>query len=187
MELPCGNPENMKTKTLLLIAAMFSLSGFLSAGENLDIKGSFDAGLTGGFPVGWLPNKPSWWDDAATVGLNPIDGTEKQALQVTSPNQGIHLFYVKKWPVVPGDQCVVRAMVKGTGSGQLGVYTYPGCVMSAKTFLATEEWTQFVAEVTIPKVNPALDEEIHAICVVLVANPNSSIEFLDVTAEIVKP
>ena len=172
---------------LTLVAAIFSLSGFLSAGEILDIKGSFDAGLAGGFPVGWLPNKPSWWDDAATVALNPIDGTEKQALQVTSPNQGIHLFSGKKWPVVPGDKCVVRAMVKGSGSGQLGVYTYPGSGMFAKTFRATEEWTQFVAEVTIPKINPLMDEEINAICVVLVANPNSSIEFLDVTAGITKP
>jgi len=177
-----------KTRILTLLVAMFSLSGFLSAGEVLDIKGSFDAGLTGGFPVGWLPNKPSWWDDAATVGLNPIDGTEKQALQVTSPNQGIHLFYAKKWPVVPGNRCVIRAMVKGTGSGQLGVYTYPGSGMFAKTFQATEEWTAFVAEMTIPKLNPVTgDEEINAICVALVTNPNSSVEFREVTAEIVKP
>ncbi|MFA6176772.1 MAG: hypothetical protein WC765_09365 [Phycisphaerae bacterium] len=174
----------MKTKTLLLIAAMFSLSGILSAGEILDIKGSFDAGLAGGFPVGWLPNKPSWWDDAATVALNPIDGTEKQALQVTSANQGIHLCSGKQFNAVTGDQCLIRAMVKGNGTGLLGVYTYPGCGMSAKTFFATEEWTEFVADVTIPNSDPTIEADVEKIRIVLVVNPNSSIEFSDVTAEI---
>jgi hypothetical protein len=51
-----------------------------------------------------------------------------------------------------------------------------------KTFQATEEWTEFAAEVTVPKVTPAIGE----MRIVLVASPGSSIEFLNVTAEIVK-
>jgi len=171
-----------KMQILILIATLFSMNGFLSAGENLDIEGSFDSGLKYGFPKGWGPNKPAWWDDAATIALNPIVGTEKQALQVKSQTKAIHLYYYKGWPVETGDTCLVRAMVKGTGTGQLGVYTYPGCAISAKTFQATEEWTEFAAEVIVPKGNPAIDE----IRVVLVISPGASIEFSDVTAEIVK-
>jgi hypothetical protein len=178
--------KTMKMKPLLLLAAMFSLSGFLSAGEVLDIKGSFDAGIKDGFPAGWFPNKPGWWDDAATVAVNPIDGTEKQSLLITAPNQGIHLFTGKEWHVVSGDQCHIRAMVKGTGTGQLGVYTYPGCGLSAKTFVATDEWTEFVADVTIPNSDPSIEAEVEKIRVVLVTNPNSAIEFSDVAAEIVR-
>ncbi|MFA6175595.1 MAG: hypothetical protein WC765_03335 [Phycisphaerae bacterium] len=171
-----------KTRILTLLATMLSLNGFLSAGEVLDIKGSFDAGIKDGFPVGWFPNKPNWWDDAATVALNPIDGAEKQSLLVTSPNQGIHLC-TKQFDIVLGNQCIIRAFVRGSGTGQLGVYTYPGSVLTAKTFDATDEWTEFVADVTIRAFDPAIEK----IRVVLVTNPNSSIEFRDVTAEIVKP
>jgi hypothetical protein len=174
--------KNMKMKHLLLLATMFSLNGFLSAGEILDIKGSFDTGIKDGFPVDWFPNRPNWWDDAATVALNPIDGTEKQGLLVTSPNQSIHLFFGKLFDIAPGDQCHIRAMVRGSGSGQIGVYTYPGSELSAKTFLAMDEWTEFVADVTIRASDPAIEK----IRVVLVVNPNSSIEFSDVTAEIMR-
>jgi hypothetical protein len=161
---------------------MFSLNGFLSAGEVLDINGSFNE-LKGRFPAGWGPNKPAHWDDEGTIAVNPIDGTEKQALQVTSQTKAMHVFYGKnKWPVLTGDQCVIKAMVKGKGEGELGIYTYPGGGLIKKPFQATEEWTEFVAEVTIPKSKPEIDE----ICIVIMASPGASIEFSDVTAEIVK-
>ena len=168
-------------RILILVATMFSLNGFLSAREVLDINGSFNE-LKGEFPPGWSANKPAWWDDAATTALNPIDGTEKQALQVTSQTKAIHLYTTKIWPVETGDQCVIKAMVKGKGEGGLGVYVYPPCSLVSKSFQATEEWTEFVAEVIVPKGTPALDE----IRVVLVISPGASIEFSDVTAEIVK-
>ena len=166
---------------LILVATMFSLSGFLSAGEILDINGSFEK-LQGEFPPGWLANKPAWWDDEATTALNPIVGTEKQAFQVTSQTKAIHVYTGKIWPAETGDRCVIKAMVKGKGEGGLGVYVYPPCSLVSKPFQATEEWTEFAAEVTVPKGNPAPDE----IRVVLVISPGASIEFSDVTAEIVK-
>jgi hypothetical protein len=169
-------------RILLLVATMFSLNGFLSAGEVLDINGSFNE-LKGRFPAGWGPNKPAHWDDEGTIAVNPIDGAEKQALQVTSQTKAMHVFYGKnKWPVLTGDQCVIKAMVKGKGEGELGIYTYPGGGLIKKPFQATEEWTEFVAEVTIPKSKPEIDE----ICIVIMASPGASIEFSDVTAEIVK-
>jgi hypothetical protein len=175
-----------KTRILTLLATILSLNGFLSAGEILDIKGSFDTGIKDGFPVGWFPNRPNWWDDAATVAVNPIDGTEKQSLLIRSANQGVHLC-TKQFDIVLGNQCLIRALVKGSGTGQLGVYTYPGSVLTAKTFVATDDWTEFVADVTIPNSDPAVAAAIEKIRVVLVTNPNSSIEYRDVTAEIVNP
>jgi hypothetical protein len=167
---------------ILLVATMFSLNGFLSAGEVLDINGSFNE-LKNGLPAGWSPNKPAAWDDEGTIAVNPIDGTEKQALQVTSQTKAMHLFYGKsKWPVATGDQCVIKAMVKGKGEGELGIYTYPGGGLIKKLFQATEDWTEFVAELTIPKSKPEIDE----IYVVIMASPGASVEFSDVRAEIVK-
>lgn len=172
----------MKTiQMLMAAAALFSLNGFLSAGEILDIKGNFGSELKYGLPTGWFPNKPGWWDDAATIALNKIPDTEKYALQITSQTKAIHL-YGKQWPIATGDKCVIKAMVKGKGKGGLGVYFYPGCGLKSKEFQATEEWTEFIAEVTIHETKPEIDK----ICVVLAVSPGASIEFSDVTAEIVK-
>jgi len=172
-------------RILILVATMFSLNGFLSAGEVLDVEGRFDSGLKSGFPKGWFANMPSWWDDAAIIALNPIDGTEKQALQVTSQTRTIHLYTTELWPVEMGDQCVIKAMVKGKGEGGLGIYVYPGCGLVSKSFQATEEWTEFAAEVTVPK-NISNTLPLDEIRVVLVISAGASIEFSDVTAEIVK-
>ena len=174
----------MKTMQILMVAAvMFSLNGFLSAGEKLDIKGSFGSELKYGFPDGWAPNKPGYWEDTANVSLKKIPDTEKNALQVTSQTKAIHL-YGKRWPITTGDKCIIKAMVKGKGKGGLGVYSYPGGGMPGyKEFTATEEWTEFIVEIIIPKRSP---EEINEIAVVITVSPGASIEFSDVTAEIVK-
>lgn len=170
-----------KMKILMVAVMMFSLNGFLSAGEVLDIKGNFGSELKYGLPAGWTPNKPRWWDEAATIALNKIPDTEKYALQITSQTKAIHL-YGKQWPIATGDKCVIKAMVKGKGKGGLGVYFYPGSGLKSKEFQATEEWTEFIAEVTIHETKPEIDK----ICIVLVIGPGASIEFADVTAEIVK-
>ena len=173
----------MKTMQILMVfIAIFGLSGFLSAGEKLDIKGSFGSELKYGFPAGWAPNKPRWWDDEATISLNKITDTEKYALQVTSQTKAVHLYGANQWPIATGDKCVIKAMVKGKGKGGLGVYFYPGCGLLSKEFQATEEWTEFIAEIIIHKANPEIDK----VCVVLAVSPGASIEFSDVTAEIVK-
>jgi hypothetical protein len=170
-------------RILILIVAMFSLNGFLSAGEILDINGSFSvSNRKDGIPVGWEANGPTYWDDAATVALNLIEGKDGQALQITTPSKAIHLYSNGIWPISTGDQCVIKAMIKGKGEGALGIYVYPGCGLVQKTFQATEEWTEFAAKVTVPKVTPAIGE----MRVVIVASPGSSVEFLNVTAEIVK-
>ena len=164
----------MKAMQILMVAAaVFSLNGFLSAGEKLDIKGNFGSEL-----AGWHANKPGHWDDAGKVSMNKIPDTEKYARQVTSESKGMHL-YGKQWPIATGDKCIVKGMVKGKGKGGLGVYTYPGAGLAQKEFQATEEWTEFIAEITMGKGGDK-------ICVVITVSPGSSIEFLDVTAEIVK-
>ena len=169
---------------LMVAAAIFSLNGLLSAGEALDIKGSFtESKRPDGIPVGWESNKPLYWEDTANVSLKKIPDTEKNALQVTSQTKAIHL-YSKCWPIATGDKCIIKAMVKGKGKGGLGVYSYPGGSMPGyKEFTATEEWTEFIVEIIIPKRSP---KEINEIAVVITVSPGASIEFSDVTAEIVK-
>ena len=176
----------MKKMQILMVAAViFSLNGLLSAGEALDIKGSFTASQRpDGIPVGWESNKPGYWEDTANVSLKKIPDTEKNALQVTSQTKAIHLYSNKRWPIATGDKCIIKAMVKGKGKGGLGVYSYPGAGMPGyKEFTATEEWTEFIVEIIIPKRSP---EEINEIAVVITVSPGASIEFSDVTAEIVK-
>ena len=171
-------------KPLVMIVSLLALNGCIFAGESLDIKGDFGSALKNGMPAGWEPNKPVYWEDGETiVSLNAVEGTEKNALQVTSQTKAVHLYTNKKWPVATGDQSVIKAMVKGTGNGQLGVYTYPGGGYISKTFQATGEWAEFIAEVIIPKIREGEIDEIRA---VIAVSPGSSIEFMDVTAEIVK-
>ncbi len=172
----------MKAMQILMVAAaIFSFNGFLSAGEKLDIKGSFGPELKNGEADGWYPNKPGNWDAAGTLALNKIPDTEKYALQVTSKTKAMYL-YGKQWPITAGDKCIIKAMVKGKGTGSLGEYSYPGGGYLRKDFTATEEWTEFTAEILIPKNSPEIDK----ISIVISVSPGSSIEFSDVTAEIVK-
>ena len=168
-------------QVLILVATVLSLNGFLSAGDILDVKGGFSH-LTGGVPTGWTRNRPIGWDDEATIALNPIDGTEKQALKVTSQNKVAHLYFNKKWLAATGNKCIIKAMVKGKGQGTLGIYTYPGGLWMKTTFQATEEWTECIAEQIIPEQDPEIDE----ICIVITTGAGASIEFSDARAEIVK-
>ncbi len=183
-------------KIMMVSAAIFSLNGFVSAGENLDIKGSFGSELAQtvypeygktsyGLPKGWIPNLPSWWDAAGKTSLNKIPGTEKYALQLTSQTKKMSVYYFKKWPISPGDKCIVKAIVKGIGTAELGIIFYPGQGCLSKGFTATEERTEFTAEIEIPKVSHC-NTVIEQIIVILGVSQGASIEFLDVTAEIVK-
>jgi len=156
-------------------AVVLALSGAALAGEALEINGVF-AGE--GHPKGWSPNKPGYWDDEGKVALNKIPDTEKTALQLTSQSKKMHLF-TKQFPVAKGDKVVVKALVKGKGAGSLGAYTYPGGGWVNKEFKATAEWTEFVAELSFP-------EKVENVCVVIGITPGSSVEFMDVKAEIVK-
>jgi hypothetical protein len=170
---------------LVAVLGMFSLNGVLSAGEMLDIKGNFGE-LKNGLPAGWYPNKPRYWEDTATISLSEIPETGKFALKVTSQSQTIHIFSIlgtspKKWPITTGGQCIIKAKIKGHGEGGLGVYSYPSGQFQGKDFQATEEWTEFIAELTMGVTKPEVEE----ICIVLMIGPGASVEFSDVTAEIV--
>ena len=177
-----------KIQTLMMAAAIFSFSWILSAGEKLDIKGSFGSKLKSGLPEGWLPNKPGFWDNEATITLNKIPDTEKNALQVTSQTKAIQIWFSKKWTISAGDKCIIKAMVKGKGRVGLGLYYYPyECGISKafnpwKEFQATEEWTEYSVEILIPEGSPGISE----IAVAIMVKPGASIEFADVAAEIEK-
>jgi hypothetical protein len=167
---------------LVVVMAIFSLNGFLSAGEALEIQGDFAVSKRpDGIPLGWEKNAPGYWEDTAKVSLNKIPNTEKYALQISSQTKAIHL-YTKDFVIATGDKCIIKGMVKGKGMGQFGLYFYPGISWLNKGFQATEEWTEFVAELTIHKANPEIDK----IRIVLSVGSGASIEFSDIKAEIVK-
>lgn len=166
----------------MMTVVFFSLSGLLAAGERLEIKGSFGSGLKNGIPEGWHANKPGNWDEPGKVSLGKIPDTEKYALRITSQTKAMHLYYGTPWPIAMSDKCVIKAIVRGKGMGELGIYTYPWCGMPSKEFRATDEWTECVAEVPVRKATP----ETETIRIVIVVSPGASIEFMDVNAEMVK-
>jgi hypothetical protein len=170
-----------KMQVLMLAAAMFSLNGLLFAGEMIDIKGNFGSDLKFGMPEGWGANKPGYWEETSKVALNKIADTDKYALQITAQTKTVHL-YGKILPAVTGDKCIVKGKVRGKGKGELGVYFRPPMAVLSKKFEATDEWTEIVAEVVIPKNTP----DVQFIHPLMVARPESSIEFSDVTLEIVR-
>ncbi|MFA6568559.1 MAG: hypothetical protein WCS96_10130 [Victivallales bacterium] len=170
-----------KVRILMAAAAIFSLNGFLFAGEKLDIKGDFVKCRADGIPDGWVVHSKNF-DEAGKVSVNTVPDTEKKAVQITSKTKAIHFYTTETWPSVKGDRCVIKAMVKGSGQGSLSVYLYPGGVMANKGFQATEEWTDVAAEL----ITPDRPEPVEKLRVVLAVSPGASIEFMDVTAEIVK-
>ncbi|MFA6176527.1 MAG: hypothetical protein WC765_08125 [Phycisphaerae bacterium] len=156
------------------------LSGRLSA-EELDIKGGFDASRANGIPVGWVVSN-RYFDKDGSVSVNNIPDTQKKSVQIISKTEAVHFYTIKMWPGTTGDKCIIKAMVKGSGQGSLSLYLYPDGIVMNKGFQATQEWTECLAELTIPERKEPVD----GLRVVLVVSPGASIEFSDVTAEIVK-
>ena len=165
--------DGLTLKACLFAVATLVCSVALSAGRALDVNGAFAGD---GCPKGWAANKPGHWDEAGTLSLSKVPGLEKNAVRLVSQSKGMHL-YTRQFPLAAAEKVVLRAIVRGKGAGSLGVYTYPGAGMAEKEFKATEDWTEFVAELS-PKAT--------AICVVITASLGSSVEFVDLTAEIEK-
>ena len=181
----------MVTRMLLIITVVIGFCIPIFAGEKLEVKGNFTklGSVAGkdGIPVGWVPNAPGSWDDSIVPSLAVIPDLDKKMLRMTSQAKKMQLYYGKKWAIAPEDKCFVKAIVKGKGGVDLGVYFYPGGGALLKGFQATEVWTEYTSEITIPKISGyAADPVIKEIFVVFGITPGSSIEFADVTAEIIK-
>ncbi|MDD2479303.1 MAG: hypothetical protein PHS31_05390 [Victivallaceae bacterium] len=167
----------MKTvKLLALVVGMLATSAVL-AENKLDVNGDFL--LKNKPPTGWGMNKPAHWDSSGEMSLTRIKELDKNAIKLISQTKGMHLYCGKRFPTISGDKLILKAMVRGKGSGILGAYTYPGGGSRQKNIKASEEWTEFVAELSFP-------EEVKEICVVIGVSPGSSVEFLGLTAEIIK-
>jgi hypothetical protein len=150
-------------------------------GKYLEIKGKFGSELKDGLPEGWIPNKPGYWDAEGTISLKNIDGTKINSLHVTSQTKAVRLYYNKHWAIVKGDRCVVRALAKGKGGVDLGVYYHQASRSLIKGFAVTEEWSEYNADITIPEANPEISE----IVVVIGASPGAMVELAEVTATII--
>lgn len=159
----------------ILVTVFFALSGMALAGDTLEINGTFAGD---GQPKGWSPNKPGYWDEDGTMVLNKISDVDKTAVQLTSKTRKMHI-YTKQFKISQGDKVVVKALVRGKGTGSLGAYTYPGGGWISKEFKATEEWTEVVAELSFP-------DKVEKVSVVIGITPESSMEFMDLTAAIEK-
>ncbi|MFA6175757.1 MAG: hypothetical protein WC765_04160 [Phycisphaerae bacterium] len=170
----------MRKILFAFVIVTLCLSGRLSA-EELDIKGGFDASSAKGIPVGWVVSN-RYFDKDGSVSVNDIPDTGKKSLQIISKTEAVHFYTIKIWPSTTGDKCIIKAMVKGSGQGSLSLYLYPDGIVMSKGFQATQEWTEYIAELTIPDRKVPVE----GLRVVLVVSPGASIEFSDVTAEIVK-
>ncbi|MFA6175853.1 MAG: DUF4838 domain-containing protein [Phycisphaerae bacterium] len=150
----------------------------------MDIKGDFTEIKPDGFPAGWVPNRPNSWDEAGTVSVEKVADIGKNALHVTSQTKAMHIYNnlpSKRWPISAGDTCHIKAMVKGSGMGSLGVYYYSGGQHKNVIFSASGKWREINADIVMP-MNAKLTE----MCAVLAISSGASIEFMDVSAEIVK-
>jgi len=146
------------------------------AGEALDINGAF---VGEGLPKGWSPNKPGYWDDEGKVVLTPIPDLEKSSVRLTSVTRAMSLYCTTRFAVEGGDKVVLRALMRGSGAGSLGVYYYPAGGWLKREFQASEEWMEYSAELPLP-------EKVSQISVVIGIPPRASTEFLDLTAEVVR-
>ncbi|MCK9412487.1 MAG: hypothetical protein M0Q53_09320 [Prolixibacteraceae bacterium] len=161
---------------------LYGQTNVKTVGKCLEINGKFNSELKDGLPEGWIPNKPGYWDEEGTISLKKITGTKINALQVTTKTKAVRLYYNQHWPIVKGDKCVVRAIVKGKGGVDLGVYYHQASRSLIKGFAVTEEWSEYKAEITVPEANPEISE----IVVVIGASPGATVEFAEVTATIIK-
>lgn len=144
--------------------------------ERLDVNSAF---VGESMPQGWGANKPGYWDEAGKVALTPIPDLEMNALRVTSATRAIHLYCARQFPATEGDRVMLTCLMRGEGAGSLGVYYYPGCGWLRREFSVTEEWSEFTAEFTLAK-------NVTHVSVVLGIPPGASVEFLDVTARIIR-
>jgi len=172
-----------KIKRMMLCvvgAVIFALSGAVFAGESLDVNGTF-AGAKG-WPNGWHPNAPAYWEEGALV-LTKVPDTKKNALQLTSKSKEIHIYNSicqdTRFLVSKGDKIIFKSLVKGKGTGAIGVYAYPAGSVIKKDFKATEKWTEFATELSI-------SGKVKSISVIIAVSVGSSVKFMDLTVEIEK-
>lgn len=166
----------VKAAFSLLVAAGVATACAAQAVERLEINGAF-AGE--GMPQGWGANKPGYWDEAGKVALNPIPDLEMNALRVTSATRAIHLYYTRRFPATEGDRAVLTCVMRGEGAGFLGLYCYPAGGWLKREFWVTEEWSEFTTEFTLAK-------GVTHVSVMLGLPPCTSVEFLDLTARIIR-
>jgi len=104
-----------KMVSVLAGAALFAMAAGLTAGEKLDINGTFEGD---GHPRSWSPNKPGYWDEEGSLTLAKVDGAEKTAVKIESKTRKMHIF-TKQYPIAKGDKLRVKGMVRGKGAGSL--------------------------------------------------------------------
>ena len=162
-----------KMKVLVLVVGMLITSAVL-AENKLDINGDF---LLKRPPTGWGPNKPLYWDNSGKLILKTVTGLDKTALKLVSQSRKMHLYFGKKFKITKGAKLILKVMVRGKGAGVIGAYTYPGGGFIKKDIKASEDWTEFVAELSFP-------QKVKGICIVVGIGPGASVEFVGLTAEI---
>lgn len=164
--------KNLKCVFLCIGALLFSAA---ASGEVIEVNGTFKGDS---IPGGWSPNKPGYWDDEGVFALKKVPDTDKTALELTSKTKKMHI-YTKQYAVAKGDKLELKAMVRGKGACSLGAYFYPGAGWVFKEFNASEEWTEVTAELTF-------QDTAEKVSIVIGITPGSSVEFLELRAEIRK-
>lgn len=169
-------PWLTKTVLSLVVTACMATVCAAQAGERLDVNGAFTGA---GAPKGWGPNKPGYWDEAGKLVLTPISDLEMNSLRLTSATRAMQMYCVERFPVSEGDRAVLTCVMRGEGAGSLGLYFYPAGGWLKREFWVTEEWSEFTAEFTLP-------QGATHVSVMLGIPPCASVEFLDMTAKIIR-
>ncbi len=152
----------------------------------LDIKGNFQLNTYSPVPIpkGWNFNKSGYWNEK-TDRSEMIERPDKgdRSLKLTSQGKPIHLYSIPAIPTAEGQAYIVKAKVKGIGSGAVGVYWMPYASPRVTKFDASVEWTEIIAEVRCPALIKG--EPVKSLSALLVVDPQSSIEFSEVSLEVV--
>ncbi len=130
-------------------------------------------------PQGWAPNKPAYRDNEGKVALTGVPDLETAAVPMTSCTRAMHLYCGKRFAAQEGERVVVNCLMRGDTAGSPGVYFHPAGGWLKKGFAVSEDWSELSSEL-------ALGPGIESISVVMGIPPCASVEFLDITARIIR-
>ena len=164
----------MKFFKVLTLAAFSLLASGLAAGEMLAINGDFNGAP---IPEGWNQNRPNNWDSAGTFKVSKVEELEKNSVLLGSKTKKMHLYTKKGFKVANGDSVVLKAMVKGKGTGRMGTYCYPQGTLNAQGFKLKEEWQEVSVTINITS------SKITEVRFLIAADAGSTVEYVNLTAE----
>ncbi|MBT9143300.1 MAG: Beta-glucanase [Dehalococcoidia bacterium] len=143
-------------KLVLLIGLMFFLAGGYSQAGELDLNGNFTEIGKDNLPAGWVQHSWSGFKPFAKLKLVPGENAGEKALLIydNKAEHGTAIRTAKRIPAAAGDKITISVKCKGTGTGQIGIYTYSPqedwCgFMPMKHFELSDNWRTHQFEIIV--------------------------------------